>query len=178
MTNSIEVRGLCKSYGDFALRNVDLTLPAGSILGLIGENGAGKTTTIKCILNLVHRDGGEITLMGCDNIRQERLAKQDIGVVLDECFFHDSLRPRDIEDILRPVFPAWDSRLFRRYLNCSTYEYLTSYRISKAKELLISQPSLEIQDIAHRTGFSDSSHFIAIFKKSVGVTPLEFRRMN
>ena len=51
MTNAIEIRGLCKSYGDFALQNVDLTLPGGSIMGLIGENGAGQTTTIKCIHN-------------------------------------------------------------------------------------------------------------------------------
>ena len=87
MTNCIEIKGLCKSYGDFALKNINLTLPGGSILGLIGENGAGKTTTIKCILNLIRRDVGEITLLGYDNIREERLAKQDIGLVLDECFF-------------------------------------------------------------------------------------------
>ena len=53
MTNSIEISGLCKSYGDFALDHIDLTLPGGSIMGLIGENGAGKTTTIKC-LSLIH----------------------------------------------------------------------------------------------------------------------------
>ena len=82
MKNCIEIKGLCKSYGDFALNNIDLTLPGGSILGLIGENGAGKTTTIKCILNLIRRDAGEIALLGYDNIREERLAKQDVGLVL------------------------------------------------------------------------------------------------
>ena len=117
MTNSIEVRGLCKSYGDFALQNVDLTLPAGSILGLIGENGAGKTTTIKCILNLIARDAGTISLMGYDNIRQEQLAKADVGVVLDECFFHDTLRPRDVGKILNPVYKTWDGSLYQRYLD-------------------------------------------------------------
>ena len=74
MTNCIEIKGLSKSYGDFALKNIDLTLPGGSILGLIGENGAGKTTTIKCILNLIRRDAGEITVLGHDNIREEKLA--------------------------------------------------------------------------------------------------------
>ena len=117
MTNCIEIRGLCKSYGDFALQDVDLTLPGGAILGLIGENGAGKTTTIKCILNLIRRDGGEITLMGRDNIREEQAAKADVGVVLDECFFHDTLRPRDIGTILRPAYPNWDGELYRSYLN-------------------------------------------------------------
>ena len=117
MTNSIEIRGLCKSYGDFALRDVNLTLPGGTIMGLIGENGAGKTTTIKCILNLVRRDAGEITLMGRDNIREEKLAKEDIGVVLDECFFHDTLRPRDVGRILAPVFRNWDDGLYQDYLD-------------------------------------------------------------
>lgn len=117
MTNAIEIRGLCKSYGDFALQNINLTLPGGSIMGLIGENGAGKTTTIKCILNLIHRDAGQITLLGQDNITGERLAKADIGVVLDECYFHDTLRPRDIDRILSRVFPSWDSTLFDTYLD-------------------------------------------------------------
>ena len=116
MTNCIEIKGLCKSYGDFALNNINLTLPGGSILGLIGENGAGKTTTIKCILNLIHRDAGEITLLGYDNLREERLAKQDIGLVLDECFFHGTLRPLDVGKILAPAYREWDQKLFRDYL--------------------------------------------------------------
>ena len=117
MTNAIEIRDLCKSYGDFSLRHINLTLPGGSIMGLIGENGAGKTTTIKCILNLIHRDGGEISLLGHDNLREETLAKQDVGVVLDECFFHDSLRPRDVGRILAPVFQNWDHELYGDYLD-------------------------------------------------------------
>ena len=116
MTNCIEISGLCKSYGDFALENVSLTLPGGSIMGLIGENGAGKTTTIKCILNLVRRDAGSITLMGYDNLTQERQAKAEVGVVLDECFFHDTLRPRDIHTILSRVYQDWDRELFESYL--------------------------------------------------------------
>ena len=117
MTNCIEVRGLCKSYGDFALKDVDLTLPGGSILGLIGENGAGKTTVIKCILNLIHRDAGTIRLLGYDNVKEERLAKEDVGIVLDECFFHDTLRPGDVARILAPSFHTWDEALFRNYLD-------------------------------------------------------------
>ena len=116
MTNCVEIKGLCKSYGDFSLKNIDLTLPGGSILGLIGENGAGKTTTIKCILNLIHRDAGEITLLGYDNIREERLAKQDIGLVLDECFFPATLRPLDVGKTLAPAYREWDQKLFRDYL--------------------------------------------------------------
>lgn len=76
------------------------------------------------------------------------------------------------------ITPQYLSRLFRRFLNCSTYEYLTSFRLSKAKELLITDVRLEVQEIARMTGFSDTSHFIAVFKKIAGVTPLEFRKLN
>ena len=117
MTNAIEIKGLCKSFGDFALDHIDLTLPGGSIMGLIGENGAGKTTTIKCILNLIRRDAGEISIWGRDNLREERAAKAGVGVVLDECFFHDSLRPRDLDRVLGPVFPDWDRGLYGDYLD-------------------------------------------------------------
>ena len=117
MKNAIEIRGLCKSFGDFALDHIDLTLPGGSIMGLIGENGAGKTTTIKCILNLIRRDAGEIAIWGRDNLREETAAKAGVGVVLDECFFHDSLRPRDLDRVLGPVFPDWDRGLYGDYLD-------------------------------------------------------------
>ena len=117
MTNCIEIHGLRKSYGSFALNDIHLTLPGGAIMGLIGENGAGKTTTIKCMLGLIRRDGGEIALLGRDILTQDREAKRDIGVVLDECFFHNSLRPRDIGSILAPFFPTWDDGLYRSYLD-------------------------------------------------------------
>lgn len=116
MKNCLEIKDLCKSYGDFALDHVNLTIPGGTIMGLIGENGAGKTTTIKCILNLIRRDSGAITILGKDNVADERAAKLEVGVVLDECFFHDSLRPKDLKRILGPVYPTWDDNLYADYL--------------------------------------------------------------
>ena len=116
MTNSIEVSKLSKSYEGFSLRDVSFVLPTGSIMGLIGENGAGKTTTIKCLLNLIRRDSGHITLLGQDVLRNEQAVKQDIGVVLDDCFFHDSLTPKNIHQILSPIYTNWDASLFFQYL--------------------------------------------------------------
>ena len=117
MTNCIEIKGLCKSFDSFALDHIDLTLLGGSIMGLIGENGAGKSTTIKCILNILRPDSGSITLLGRDSVTEERLAKKDVGVVLDECFFHPALRPRDVDSILAPVFEQWDRELYLDYLD-------------------------------------------------------------
>jgi ABC-2 type transport system ATP-binding protein len=56
---------------EFSLKDVSFSLPAGSIMGFIGENGAGKTTTLKLILNEIRRDAGEIRIFGKDNIRDE-----------------------------------------------------------------------------------------------------------
>ena len=61
--NALELRGLTKHYNDFTLGPLDLTLPGGTICGLIGENGAGKSTTIRLILDMVQRDGGTVTIL-------------------------------------------------------------------------------------------------------------------
>lgn len=82
-----------------------------------------------------------------------------------------------VRELSRQVFvtPQYLSRLFGRYLGCSTYEYLTGYRISKAKEMLLASPYLNVQMIAGQVGFEDASHFISMFKKMTGITPTEFR---
>ena len=53
MNNVIEIKNLTKKYDNFTLGPIDLELPRGTIIGLIGENGAGKTTLLKCILNII-----------------------------------------------------------------------------------------------------------------------------
>lgn len=116
MNNALEISHLTKDYGAFKLDDVSLTVPGGTIMGLIGENGAGKSTTIKCILNLIRRDEGTITVFGMDNLQQEREVKEQTGVVLDEVLFHDMLRPRQVGKILSGLYPNWDEALFTHYL--------------------------------------------------------------
>ena len=76
------------------------------------------------------------------------------------------------------VTPQYLSRLFSKFLGCSVYKYLTNYRINKAKELLLTHQRMEIQQISQLVGFLDTSHFIAMFKKFTGITPLDFRKLN
>lgn len=76
------------------------------------------------------------------------------------------------------VTPQYLSRLFGRFLGCSAYEYLTTFRLNKAKEYLLTHHRMPIQEIAKRVGYGDASHFIAMFKKVTGMTPLEFRKLN
>lgn len=115
MSNALEVTNLCKDYGDFKLQNVNLTLPKGSILGFVGENGAGKSTTIKCILDLIHKDSGEITFSGVQLSQQSSQIKNSIGVVFDDTNFHDILTLTQINHILKKIYRHWDQETFYRF---------------------------------------------------------------
>lgn len=115
MENIVEIKGLCKNYNGFALDNVTFNVPKGAIVGLVGENGAGKSTSIKAILGLIHTDGGEISLFGDDISRIDRQQKEMIGVVLDNCGFHDTLNFRDINNIMKKMYTQWDEASFESY---------------------------------------------------------------
>ena len=114
--NALELRGLQKNYDGFTLGPLDLTLPMGAILGLIGENGAGKTTTIKLILDMIRRDGGTVTLSGKNNLESFPLGKEDVGVVLDEVSFSECLTAREVGNIMRGVYRSWDGAAYENFL--------------------------------------------------------------
>ena len=114
--NALEIRNLTKTYPGFRLQNLNLTLPSGCILGLVGENGAGKSTTIKLILDMIRKDSGTIMLFGQDNQKNTVLTKQDIGVVLDEVGIPQFMTAGQIANIMRHTFKNWDDALFKDYL--------------------------------------------------------------
>lgn len=116
MDNNLEVKNLCKKYDGFELKNINIELPKGMILGLIGENGAGKTTTIKSILNLIKSNSGEIKIFGLNVRENEKKVKEDIGVVLDDSFFSEYLNPTDINKIMKNIYKNWDEKLYFKYL--------------------------------------------------------------
>lgn len=116
MDNILEIKDLCKRYADFELKNVNIQLPKGTIMGFVGENGAGKTTTIKSILNIIKRDSGEIKVFDLDNIKDEKKIKENIGVVLDDSFLSEYLNPTDINKIMKDIYKNWDEKLYFKYI--------------------------------------------------------------
>lgn len=114
--NAIEIKGLTKSYKDFSLDHLNLTLPQGTVMGLIGENGAGKSTTIKLILDMVKRDEGSVTLLGRDNRDNLHLIKEDIGVVLDDVGLPECLTPVQVGKVMKLTFKNWDDDSYMHYL--------------------------------------------------------------
>ena len=113
--NAIEIQGLEKHYPGFDLK-LDLELPQGCILGLIGENGAGKSTTIKAILGMLPADAGTIRVLGRDNRENFAPARAEIGVVLDEPGIPECLTAEQFGRVLAGIYPNWDTAVYTEHL--------------------------------------------------------------
>lgn len=115
--NAIEIKDLCKTYGDFTLDHLNLTLPGGCIMGLVGENGAGKSTTIRLMMQMIQKDEGTITLLGRNIDEMAPLTKEDIGVVMDEVGFPLCLKTEEIGKIMQMTFHNWDQKRYEQLIH-------------------------------------------------------------
>jgi len=109
----IHTEHLTKDFGTFCLSDINLELPGGAILGLIGENGAGKSTLIKCLLGALRPTSGTVELFG--GTVAEPL--EGVGYVPDECPFSSVLKVGQLAVMLSGMFPTWDTALFEQYLS-------------------------------------------------------------
>ena len=111
--NAIEINNLSKHYRGFSLESLNLTLPSGCIMGLVGENGAGKSTTIRLILDMTRPDSGEISVFGQ---KLSREMKEQIGVVLDEPGYPGCMNATQIGRMLSGIFSGWEQTTYDHYL--------------------------------------------------------------
>lgn len=116
MEHLVEVKDLCKTFNTFSLKNVNVTVPKGSIVGLIGENGAGKTTTIKALIGAIKCEQGTIQLLGCQLGQNTEFIKQHIGVVMEGSFFYEDFTPTQIERVLSGVYTEWNKEKYQQCL--------------------------------------------------------------
>lgn len=122
--NNLEVKNLNKTFKEFSLKDVNIKVPAGKIVGLIGENGAGKTTIIKCVLDAMAKDSGNVKLFGLDYSYK---LKDDIGIVYDDSFINESFTIKDLNLIMKNTYSKWDQKLF--------YKYIKEFNIPYKKEI-------------------------------------------
>lgn len=119
-----------------------------------------------------------IDLMG--NISREhgmqKTARQKLqpAVAFIESSFSKKLSLNEISQTLSTT-PQHLCRLFHHAYSITPFEYLIKYRVLKAKELIVSPENLKISDIAKMVGYTDTSYFCTIFRKSEGMSPIEFR---
>lgn len=129
MENALEIRGLKKRYQGFTLDGVNLTLPTGCIMGLIGENGAGKSTTIKLILDLVRKDEGTIRVLGEDPGSGKKELKEQIGVVMDSSNFPDAMMISNIGRMMKKCYRTWDQGRFEAH--CQKFKLPEDKRVKE-----------------------------------------------
>lgn len=115
--NSIEIKNLNKNYGEFSLKDINLEIPKGYIVGLIGKNGSGKTTLIKTILNITTKDSGSVKINGVENTSDQfTTEKENIGVALDELGIYDGFNVRDVDNNMKKFYKNWNSKKFEELL--------------------------------------------------------------
>ena len=89
---AVEVSGLSKAYARTqVLRNLDLQVPCGSVLTVLGPNGSGKTTLVRVLAGLARPDEGRVSIAGIDLADQPERARRRVGVVTHDALLYDGL---------------------------------------------------------------------------------------
>ena len=118
MSNLLEIRDANRQVSDsFSLRNANLSIGSGEIVGLVGANGAGKTTLIRAALGLLKLDSGYAALFG-EPLTADipdpdaRRLRSRVGVVFDTCPYPSELTVSQVGACIEPAFPTWDNACF------------------------------------------------------------------
>ena len=154
--NALEIKNISKTYKNFKLDDVSFVLPCGHIMGLIGENGAGKSTIINCILDIIEKDSGSISVLGQKNDKNNVSLKGNIGVVLDASEVYDNYTVKQVENIIKDVYKQWNHEVYDYYiqkfalpLNKMIKDFSRGMKMKMAITIALShQPKLLILDEA------------------------------
>ncbi len=110
----IKARGIKKLFGDFcALHGFDMTVPRGSIYGLVGPNGAGKTTIINHLMGVLRQDEGEILIDG-EPVWENDSLKQKILCINDDWYFYPSFTVKEMAELYADIYVAFNRERYER----------------------------------------------------------------
>ena len=112
--NMLEMKNVTKTFGDFkALDDLTMTVPKGTVYGLVGPNGAGKSTAIRHLTGVYRPDCGEITMEG-QPIYENPVLKERIASIPDEIFHFPSATMEEMHKYYRGIYPNFDEDLYQR----------------------------------------------------------------
>lgn len=107
----VTIKGLCRHFGNvLALDHVDLSIPRGSVFGLVGVNGAGKTTLIKHIIGLLKPQEGEVTVFGLNPVKSPVEVLSRVGYLSEENEMPEWMRVDQIINYTQAFYPNWDQK--------------------------------------------------------------------
>jgi len=110
-TPAIQIENLAYAYGRTeAVHDLSLNVQPGRCYGLFGRNGAGKTTTMKCLLNLLRPQRGQVRVFGLDPARAEVAVKGRLAYVPDQVVFYPWMSVRETLDYLASFRAHWNRK--------------------------------------------------------------------
>ena len=110
----LQIQNVTKTFGEFkALDNLSMTVPKGTVYGLVGPNGAGKSTAIRLLTGVYTPDEGSLTMDG-QPIYENIPIKERIGYIPDEIFYFPSATLEDMRRYYKGMYPKFDNALFDR----------------------------------------------------------------
>lgn len=163
MNEALSLENISKKYQNFALQNVNLSLPAGSIMGFIGENGAGKSTTMKALLGLIHCDSGNVYVDGRKFTGEETDIKEQIGVVMDTSCFPDELTAKDVGRVMSHSYQNWDECVFQ--------EHLKHFRVEPSKKIKDYSRGMKMK-LSMAVALSHGAKILVLDEATSGLDPL------
>lgn len=161
MQNNISIQGLTKNFKDFRLDGVSFDVPAGCVVGFIGENGAGKSTTIKSVLGLIRPDGGQISVFGREELTEKE--KGEIGAVLGENCLPENLTLKDVSKVMRLIFRNWNEGDF--------FSFSEKFRLPTDKKIKEFSRGMQ-QKAALAVALSHGARLLVLDEPTSGLDPV------
>ena len=124
----LKIDKLTKYYGKIkGIENLSLELNEGEIFGFIGPNGAGKSTTIKCIMNLINKNSGDIYIDGKINNKDDLELKEIIGYLPSEISLYDDMTVKQILD--------YNAQFYKKDTSLKRKELVTKFQLDESKKV-------------------------------------------
>lgn len=163
MEYALQLKNINKTFEDFKMNNICLNVPQGYVVGLIGENGAGKSTLIHMIEGIKKQDSGEILVFNQNMRQHEKVLKQDMGVIFDNCHYQSDFKCTDVAKMMSLVYENWDNQLFEQYIE----------RFSLPKNKKVSEYSKGMKmKLAFATELSHHPRLLILDEATSGLDPV------
>ena len=167
MKSAFRLQAVTKQYPSrekspgFILGPLNLELPSGCILGLIGENGAGKTTTLKMMLGLTRKSGGHIELLG--RPAGDETLRAHIGAVMDGICFPGDMNARQVGRMLEKLYPSWHMGTW--------HTWCRHFHLPEEKKIAAYSKGMQ-QKLMLAAAFSHDSRLLLLDEATSGLDPV------
>lgn len=179
----VEVKGLRKKYKKFSLGPLDLVVPQGIVVGIVGANGSGKSTLFRLLMNIAKKDAGQVRLFGKDSYENEAEWKATVGYSGELLGAYDFLTIKDIKHLISRWYPTWSEERFiqlvERYRIDLDEKYGKSSKGTKKKVdfvfslshdpalLLLDEPTSGVDIVSQRKMKEDLIRFLEDGNRSI-----------